>query len=400
MSTFAAPTSADSLAKEGMMKEVVVVGAVRSASGRAGRGALRQTRPDDLVGRIMKVLIERTGIAAKELDDIRIGCAMPEAHQGLNVARVAQFVAGIPDSVPAVTINRFCASGLETIASAAYEIAYGDADLILAGGVESMTMVPMGGFVARPNPDLAEKLPEVYTPMGITAENVAAKYGVSREDQDRFAYESQMKAAKATREGRFAEEIFPLPVKLDGQEMIHEIDETIRAESTLEAMGRLPPAFKQGGTVTAGNSSPLTDGASAVLLASKQKARNLHLKPLLRFVTAAVAGVPPEIMGIGPVQAVPKVLQKAGMTINDLDLIELNEAFAAQSLVVVRELGLPLEKLNVNGGAIALGHALGSSGCRLLVTLAYELARRDAERGLVTMCVGGGQGMAAIFERV
>ena len=382
------------------MKEVVLVGAVRSASGRAGRGRLRQTRPDDLMGWIMKALLERTGIDPKELDDIRIGCAMPEAHQGLNIARVAQFIAGIPDSVPAVTINRFCASGLETIASAAYEIAYGDAELILAGGVESMSMVPMGGYTARPNPDLAERLPEVYTPMGITAENVAAKFGISREDQDRFGYESQMKAALATQEGRFKEEILPLRVKLDGGEIAHEVDETIRAETNLEAMAKLPPAFKQGGTVTAGNSSPLTDGASAVLLASKQKARSLRLKPLLRFVSAAAAGVPPEIMGIGPVEAVPKVLKKTEMSLKDIDLIELNEAFAAQSLAVIRQLDLPQERLNVNGGAIALGHALGSSGCRLVVTLAYELARRDAERGLVTMCVGGGQGMAAIFERV
>ncbi len=382
------------------MREVVVVGAVRSASGRANRGRLRQTRPDDLLGRVMKALIERTGLDPKELDDIRIGCAMPEAHQGLNVARIAQFIAGIPASVPAVTINRFCASGLETIASAAYEIAYGDADLILAGGVESMTMVPMGGYVARPNPDLAERYPEVYTPMGITAENVAAKFNISREDQDKFAYDSQMKAARATNEGKFKEEIVPLKVKLDGQEVLHEVDETIRFDTTLEAMAKLPPAFKQGGTVTAGNSSPLTDGASAVLLASKQEARRLRLKPLLRFISAAAAGVPPEIMGIGPVEAVPRALAKAGLTLKDIDLIELNEAFAAQSLAVIRQLDLPLEKLNVNGGAIALGHALGSSGSRLVVTLAYELKRRDATLGLVTMCVGGGQGMAAIFERV
>jgi len=382
------------------MREVVIVGAVRSASGRANRGVLRQTRPDDLLGWVLKALIERTGIDPGELDDLRIGCAMPEAHQGLNVARIAQFIAGIPDSVPAVTINRFCASGLETIASAAYQIAYGDADLVIAGGVESMTMVPMGGYTFRPNPDLAERYPEVYIPMGLTAENVAIRYGISREDQDKFAYESHMKAARATEEGRFKEEIVPLKVELDGEELTHEVDETIRPDTSLEKLAKLPPAFKQGGTVTAGNSSPLTDGASAVLLASAEKAKALGLKPLLRFVAAAAVGVPPEIMGIGPVKAVPKVLEKTGMTFDDLDLIELNEAFAAQSLAVIRELDLPLEKLNVNGGAIALGHALGSSGCRLVVTLAYELRRRDGERGLVTMCVGGGQGMAAIFERV
>jgi len=382
------------------MREVVIVGAVRSAVGRANRGVLRQTRPDDLIGWVMKELISRTGIDPKELDDIRIGCAMPEAHQGLNIARIAQFIAGVPDSVPAVTINRFCASGLETIASAAYQIFFGDADLIIAGGVESMSLVPMGGYTARPNPDLAESYPEAYTPMGITAENVAAKYKISREDQDRFAYESHMKAAAATKEGRFKEEIVPLKVKLDGEEITHEIDETIRFDTNLEIMAKLPPSFKQGGTVTAGNSSPLTDGASAVLIASRERAKALGLEPLLKFVAAAPAGVPPEIMGIGPVKAVPKVLKKTGMTLDDMDLIELNEAFAAQSLAVIRELDLPQERLNVNGGAIALGHALGSSGTRLTVTLAYELRRRDAERGLVTMCVGGGQGMAAIFERV
>ncbi|MFQ6117180.1 MAG: thiolase family protein [Candidatus Bipolaricaulia bacterium] len=382
------------------MRDVVIVGAVRSAVGRANRGVLRQTRPDELIGWLMKELLERTGIDAGELDDIRIGCAMPEAHQGLNVARIAQFIAGIPDSVPAVTINRFCASGLETIASAAYQIAYGDADLIIAGGVESMTMVPMGGYTARPNPDLAEKFPEVYTPMGITAENVAERYKVSREDQDRFAYESHMKAAKATEEGRFREEVIPLKVRLDGKEIVHEVDETIRADTSLEALAKLRPAFKEGGSVTAGNSSPLTDGASAVLIASAERAKALGVEPLLKFIAAAPAGVPPEIMGIGPVKAVPKVLQKTGMTLKDIDLIELNEAFAAQSLAVVRELDLPMERLNVNGGAIALGHALGSSGARLTVTLACELRRRDGDRGLVTMCVGGGQGMAAIFERV
>jgi acetyl-CoA acyltransferase len=381
------------------MREVVIVGAARSAVGRAVRGVLRQTRPDDLIGHVLKALIERTGIDPAGLDDIRIGCAMPEAHQGLNVARIAQFIAGIPDSVPAVTVNRFCASGLETIASAAYQIAYGDAELILAGGVESMTMVPMTGFTARPNPNLAESFPEVYTPMGITAENVATKYGIDREDQDRFAYESQQKAARATKEGRFKGEIVSLNVKLDGAEILHETDETIRYDTTLESMAKLPPAFKQGGTVTAGNSSPLTDGASAVLLASRKKARALGLKPLLKFVTAAAAGVPPEIMGIGPIKAIPKALDRAGLTLNDIDLIEMNEAFAAQSLAVVRELDMPMERLNVNGGAIALGHALGSSGCRLTVSLAHELARRDGGHGLVTMCVGGGQGMAAIFER-
>jgi acetyl-CoA acyltransferase len=382
------------------MREVVVMGAVRCAVGRAVRGVLRETRPDDLAAAVLRALIERTGIDPKELDDIRLGCAMPEAEQGMNVARIAQFLAKIPESVPACTINRFCASGLESVVNGCYQIAYGDADLIIAGGVESMTMVPMGGYTPRPNPILAQEYPEVYTPMGITAENLAEKYKISREDQDKFAYESHMKAMRATDTGRFKDEIVPLTVRVDGKTITHTVDETIRRDTTLEALAQLKPVFREGGTVTAGNSSPLTDGASAVLLASKQKARSLGLKPMARFVSAAAAGVRPEIMGIGPVYAVPKALEKAKLLLKDIDLFEFNEAFAAQALAVIRELDLPMEKVNVNGGAIALGHALGSSGCRLLVTLVHEMPRRDAQFGVVTMCVGGGQGMAAVFERV
>jgi len=318
----------------------------------------------------------------------------------MNVARIAQFLANIPESVSACTINRFCASGLESIVNACYQIAYGDADLIIAGGVESMSKVPMGGYTPRPNPKLAEEYPEVYTPMGITAENLVERYKISREAQDKFAYESHMKAAKATKEGRFKEEIVPLEVQVDSKKTVHEVDETIRPDTTLEALATLKPAFKEGGTVTAGNSSPLTDGASAVLIASKKKARSLGLKPLARFVCAATSGVRPEIMGIGPIYAIPKALKKANLSLKDIDLIELNEAFAAQSLAVINELGLSLEKLNVNGGAIALGHALGSSGARLTTTLVYEMKRRGASLGLVSMCVGGGQGMAAVFERI
>lgn len=382
------------------MRDVVVVGAVRCAVGRAGRGVLRETRPDEMAAAVLQALIERTGVDPKELDDIRLGCAMPEAEQGMNVARIAQFLAKIPETVPACTINRFCASGLESVVNGCYAIAYGDADLIIAGGVESMSMVPMGGYTPRPNPILAQEFPEVYTPMGITAENLAEKYRISREAQDRFAYESHMKAVRATQEGRFKEEIVPLTVRLEGKTITHTVDETIRADTTLEALAQLKPAFKEGGTVTAGNSSPLTDGASAVLLASKWKARALGLKPLARFVSAAAAGVRPEIMGIGPVYAMPKALERAKLSLKDIDLFEFNEAFAAQALAVIQELNLPMEKVNVNGGAIALGHALGSSGCRLLVTLVHEMPRRDAQFGVVTMCVGGGQGMAAVFERV
>lgn len=382
------------------MREVVIVGAVRCAVGRAVRGVLRETRPDDLAAMVLRALIERTGIDPRELDDIRLGCAMPEAEQGMNVARIAQFLAKIPETVPACTVNRFCASGLEAVVNGCYQIAYGDADLIIAGGVESMTMVPMGGYTPRPNPTLAREFPEVYTPMGITAENLAEKYKISREAQDKFAYESHMKAVRATDEGRFKDEIVPLTIQVDGKTITHTVDETIRRDTTLEALAQLKPVFREGGTVTAGNSSPLTDGASAVLIASKQKARSLGLQPMARFVSAAAAGVRPEIMGIGPAYAIPKALKKAKLSLSDIDLFEFNEAFAAQALAVIQELDLPMEKVNVNGGAIALGHALGSSGCRLLVTLVHEMPRRDAQFGVVTMCVGGGQGMAAVFERL
>jgi acetyl-CoA acyltransferase len=353
-----------------------------------------------MAGAVLKALVERTGVDPKEIEDIRLGCAMPEAEQGMNVARIAQFLAKIPETVAACTINRFCASGLESVVNACYQIAYGDADLVVAGGVESMSMVPMGGYTPRPNPVLANEYPEVYTPMGITAENLAEKYKISREAQDKFAYESHMKAARATKEGRFKDEIVPLKVQMDGKQITHEIDETIRSDTTLKALATLKPAFKEGGSVTAGNSSPMTDGASAVLIASKQKARALGLKPMARFVSAATAGVRPEIMGIGPVYAIPKALQKAKLSLKDIDLFEFNEAFAAQALSVIQELNMPMEKLNVNGGAIALGHALGSSGSRLLTTLVHEMPRRDAQFGVVTMCIGGGQGMAAVFERV
>lgn len=382
------------------MPDVVVVGAARCAVGRAVKGVLKDTRPEELAAKVVRGLTQKTGIDPAELDDLRLGCAMPEGEQGLNIARAVGFLAQLPETVPACTINRFCASGLESIVNACYQVAYGDANLVIAGGVESMSRVPMGGHTPRPNPQLAAEYPEVYMPMGLTAENVVEKYKISRAAQDKFAYESHAKAAQATQEGRFKDEIIPLEVRVDGQKIVHTIDETIRADTTLEALAALKPAFKEGGTVTPGNSSPLTDGASAILIASKRKARSLGLVPLARFVSAAVAGVAPDIMGIGPVYAIPKALQKAGLTLQDIDLFEFNEAFAGQAMAVIQELNLPLEKINVNGGAIALGHALGSSGARLTTTLVYEMQRRGARFGLVTMCIGGGQGMAAIFERI
>ncbi|MCI2429129.1 thiolase family protein [Candidatus Acetothermia bacterium] len=382
------------------MREVVMVGAARCAVGRALKGILKNTRPDEMAGAVLSALVERTGIDPAQIEDIRLGCAMPEAEQGMNVARIAQFLAKIPETTTAATVNRFCASGLESVINSCYQIAYGDADLIIAGGVESMSMVPMGGYAPRPHPKLAEEYPEVYTPMGITAENLADQYKISRETQDRFSYESHRRAAKATREGRFQEEIVPLNVQVDGKKIVHDRDETIREDTTLEALAQLKPAFKEGGTVTPGNSSPLTDGASAVLIASKKKARSLGLKPIARFVTAATTGVRPEIMGIAPAYAIPKALKNANLSLKEIDLIEFNEAFAAQALAVIQAIDMPMEKLNVNGGAIALGHALGSSGARLLTTLLYEMPRGDAQFGLVSMCIGGGQGMAAVFERV
>ncbi|PIU67793.1 MAG: acetyl-CoA C-acyltransferase [Armatimonadetes bacterium CG07_land_8_20_14_0_80_40_9] len=384
------------------MGEALIVDAVRSAVGRARRGRLRYTRPDDMAAAVINALIERTGIDPAEVDDLKLGCAMPEAEQGMNVAKIIQFLTKIPYNVPAVTLNRFCASGLEAISSACYQVAFGDAELIIAGGVESMTKVPMGGFTPRPNPKLAAEYPEPYTPMGITAENVALKYNISRKDQDEFACHSHGKAAKATKEGKFKEEILPLEVNINGKKIIHDVDETIRPDTTLEALATLRPAFKEGGSVTAGNSSPLTDGAAVVLVVSKEKAKALGLKPVLKFISSASAGVPPEIMGMGPAAAVPKVLKKAKMSLKDMDLIELNEAFAAQSVAVIRELKLEdsMDKINVSGGAIALGHPLGCSGARIATTLLYETKRRGANLVLETMCIGGGQGSAAIFERV
>ncbi|MBB6099214.1 acetyl-CoA acyltransferase [Deinobacterium chartae] len=388
------------------MRDAVIVSAVRTPVGRGVKGTLANTRPDDLAALALEAAVKRAGIDGALVEDVLMGCAIPEAEQGLNIARLAGLRAGLPDQVGGVTINRFCASGLQTIAMAAAAIQTGMNDVLLAGGVESMSAVPMSGHNPRPNPTLMDTRPGAYISMGLTAENVAAKYGVSREDQDRFALRSHQRAAAAQDAGRFRDEIVPVPVRVDrykgtkvvSETVMFEHDELIRRDGSLETMATLKPAFKANGSVTAGNSSPFSDGAAAALLMSAEKAEELGLKPLGRFLSFATAGVEPELMGIGPVKAIPKALEKAGLTLADVDLIELNEAFAAQSLAVVRELGIDEEKLNVNGGAIALGHPLGCSGAKLTATLLYELRRRGGRYGVVTMCIGGGMGAAGVFE--
>ncbi|MEW6420883.1 MAG: thiolase family protein, partial [Deinococcota bacterium] len=339
------------------MRDAVIVSAVRTPVGRGVKGTLANTRPDDLAALVLNEAVKRAGVDPAAVEDVYLGCAIPEAEQGLNVARLAALRAGMPDSVGGVTVNRFCASGLQTIAMAAAAIQTGQADVMLAGGVESMSMVPMTGHNPSPNPDLVDKRPGAYIGMGLTAENVAAKYGISREDQDKFALRSHQRAAAAQDAGKFDEEIIPVPVRVDklkgtklrSETVLFDKDELIRRDANLADMAKVRPAFKQGGSVSAANSSPFSDGAAAVLLMSSEKAQELGVKPLAKFLGFAVAGVEPELMGIGPVKAVPKVLAQTGLTLDDIDLIELNEAFAAQSLAVIRELGLPEEKLNVNG---------------------------------------------------
>ena len=393
------------------MREAVIVAAARTAVGKAPHGMLRETRPDEMAAAVIRELTRRVpGLKPEEIEDVIIGCAFPEAEQGLNMARVAALRAGLPDTVPGQTVNRFCSSGLQTIATAAERIMAGFADVIIAGGAESMSLVPMTGNRYAPDPYLAEQYPAVYASMGITAENVARMYGVGREEQDAFAQESHVRAAAAIREGRFRDEIVPLTVVTkeflgDGKphvvrkEMVFDTDEGVRFDSSAEALAKLRPAFHANGTVTAGNSSQTSDGAAAAVVMSKEKAQQLGLKPLGLFRGFAVAGVKPDLMGIGPVEAIPKALRIAGLTIDQLDLIELNEAFAAQSLAVIHELQLPRERVNVNGGAIALGHPLGCTGAKLTATLLHEMQRRKARYGMVTMCIGGGMGAAAIFER-
>ena len=391
------------------MAKAYIVSAVRTAVGRAYRGSLKDTRPDDLGTIAVRAAVERVkNLDPGQVDDVILGCAMPEGEQGMNVARICALKAGFPDSVPALTINRFCSSGLQAIAMAAERIMAGFADIVVAGGTESMTMVPMGGNKPSLNPEIVENRPEVFMPMGLTAEQVAVKYQVTREDQDLFAFNSHMKALAAIRAGKFQEEIVPVPTTVfsarDGEkpvprEIVFQVDEGPRADTTIEALAKLKPAFDPKGTVTAGNSSQMSDGAAAAVVVSEKALKRLGVEPMARFLGFAVAGVPPEIMGIGPVEAVPKLLKRLRIKLSRVDLVELNEAFAAQSLPVIRELGLDPDRVNVNGGAIALGHPLGCTGAKLTATLLHEMIRRDAKLGLVTMCIGGGMGAAGLFER-
>jgi acetyl-CoA acyltransferase len=392
------------------MAKAYIISAVRTAVGRAYRGSLKDTRPDDLGAVVVRGAIERVkNLEPGQVDDVILGCAMPEGEQGMNVARICALKAGLPDSVPGMTINRFCSSGLQSVAMAAERIIAGAADIIVAGGTESMTMVPMGGNKPSFNPEIVEERPEVFMPMGLTAEQVVRKYMVTREDQDVFAFHSHRKALAAIQEGKFRDEIVPVATTVytssDGErpvprEIVFEVDEGPRADTTIEALAKLKPAFDPKGTVTAGNASQMSDGAAAAVVVSEKAMKALHAEPLARFLGFAVAGVPPEIMGIGPVAAVPKLLKRLRVKLMRIDLVELNEAFAAQSLPVIRELGLDPDRVNVNGGAIALGHPLGCTGAKLTATLLHEMKRREAKLGLVTMCIGGGMGAAGLFERV
>ncbi|HEV7240759.1 MAG TPA: acetyl-CoA C-acyltransferase [Thermoanaerobaculia bacterium] len=387
------------------MNEAVIVAGLRTAVGKAPKGSLRTTRPDDLAAEVIHALLAKTPqLQADQVDDVIIGCATPEGESGTNVARIAALRAGLPDSVPAVTVNRFCSSGSQTIAHAAERIMAGMADQIIAGGTESMSMV-RGSNKFRPNPTLIDERPQVYLSMGLTAENVARKYNVSREDADAFALRSHQRALAAMAEGKFADDgIAPIEVEIvdvnETKRFTFDKDEGPRADTTSEALAKLKPVFHAKGVVTAGNSSQTSDGAAAVVVMSRKKADELGLKPLARFVSFAVGGVPPEIMGMGPVVAVPKALKLAGLKLEDIDLIELNEAFSCQALAVMRELGMDPDRVNVNGGAVALGHPLGASGAKLTVQLLGEMRRRGSRYGMVTMCVGGGQGAATIFERM
>jgi acetyl-CoA acyltransferase len=380
------------------MREVVIVDGARTPFGRAIKGNLRQTRVEDLGAVAVKAAIERAGIDPAQLEDMALGCAMPEVSQGLNIARIVGFLAGLPHTVPAYTVNRFCASGLQTMASIAARIGVGEMDAAIAGGVESMTAVPMAGFHPQLHPKLGVEYPEAYIGMGNTAENVARKFEVDRVTQDTFAVASHQKAAKARNAGILAEEIVPVETTVNGRAVTVEHDELIRDGSTVEGLARLRPAFDPTGTVTAGNASPLTDGAAATVMMSREAAGDREVLGVFKhFVTV---GVPPEIMGIGPKPAIEKLLDRTGLTVADIDLFEVNEAFASQSVYCQRALGIPDEKLNVNGGAIALGHPLGVSGTRLALTALYALRRRGAKRAVVSMCIGGGMGAAALIERV
>jgi acetyl-CoA acyltransferase len=392
------------------MRDAVIVTALRTAVGRAPRGALKDTRPDDMAATVIRAAIEQTpGLEPAMIEDCIIGCATPEAEQGMNVARQAAWLAGVPKEASAVTINRFCSSGLQAIAFAAERIRAGWGDCIVAGGTETMSMIQMGGNKIAPNPTLVDQWPDFYLNMGLTAENVARKYGISREEADAFSLRSHQRALDAIKSGRFKDEIVPLQVKtleLDAKgkkvqrQQVFDTDEGPRADTSLEALAKLRPAFHVKGSVTAGNSSQTSDGAAAAVVMSDERAREIGAKPVARLIAFATAGVSPDYMGIGPVRAVPKALKIAGLTLDQIDLIELNEAFAAQALAVIKELGMDIEKVNVNGGAVALGHPLGCTGAKLTATILHEMKRRSARYGLVTMCVGGGMGAAGIFESI
>ena len=386
------------------MNDIIIADAVRSAVGRGHKGSLSQRRPDELAADVLRGLLARIPQAKGHIDDVVLGCAMPEGEQGLNVARLITLLADLPKEVGAQTINRFCSSGLQAIATAAGQIAIGSADVVIAGGVESMSTVPMTGFHLSASPELMERLPAANTPMGITAENVAKKFGIDRAAQDTFALWSQQKAKAALDRKAFADEIVPVrAVSFDakGDKVYRDftVDELPRPETTLEGLGKLPPAFAQGGSVTAGNASPISDGAAAALVLSAAKAKELGISPLGYFRSFVTVGVDPAIMGIGPLPAVQKLLAKNNLTVADIDLFEMNEAFASQAVYCQRELGIPDDKLNVNGGAIALGHPLGCTGAKLTATALYELRRRGGRYAIVTMCIGGGQGAAGLFER-
>ena len=389
------------------MQDAFIVRSVRTAVGKADRGALRQVRPEEMGGAVVREAIRRVeGLDAGAVEDVLMGCAFPEGPQGQNIGRLIAQKAGLPDDVPGATVNRFCSSGLQTIAMASQAIRTGSVQVAVAGGVESMSMVPMTGFFFQPDPGLAAQDMDVYVSMGVTAEHVAERYSVSREDQDRFALRSHERALEAIRAGRFADEIFPMDIKETRYEAgavrtvrrTFEVDEGPRSDTSMEALGRLRPVFRNGGTVTAGNTSQRSDGAAALVLMSEERARQLGVKPEARLAGFAVAGVAPEVMGMGPVPAIRKALEQTGLDIRDIGLVELNEAFAAQALAVIREVGLDEEIVNVNGGAIALGHPLGCTGAKLTVSLIREMARRNVRYGLCTMCVGGGMGAAGVIE--
>ena len=401
------------------MREAVIVSSVRTAVGKAPKGTLRTTRPDDLAAVAIKEALARVkALDPNEVEDVIIGCAMPEGEAGMNIARIASLRAGLPVSSSAMTVNRFCSSGLQTVALAAERIMAGQGDVAIAGGAESMSMIPMGGHKIAPNPYLMDHYPDTYLNMGLTAENVAKKYGITREEADAFSYASHQKALAAIAAGKFKDEIVPVEVSYTSVEagangasgsangakpktrkVVFDTDEGPRADTSLEALSKLRPVFHARGVVTAGNSSQTSDAGAASVVTSAERARALGLKPLARFVSFATAGCPPEEMGIGPIYAIPKALKIAGLTLDQIDVIELNEAFAAQSLAVIKTLGLDPARVNVNGGAIALGHPLGCTGAKLLATILREMERRNARYGMVTMCIGGGMGAAGIFER-